>query len=83
VFAGSNLGGSVLSCVLVVPGVARSVIVCSIGDVNHCVSSSSLASSDAGRSAAGSSSDNSSTASFSEGRLSPSKSCISVHIIPR
>jgi hypothetical protein len=42
-----------------------------------------LASSDAGRGAAGSSSDNSSIGSFSEGRLSLSKSCISVHMIPR
>jgi hypothetical protein len=83
VFAGGNLGGSVLPCVSMVPGVAGSIVVCSIGDVNHCVGSLSLASSDAGRSAAGSSSDDSSTGSLSEGRLSPSKSCILGCMIPR
>jgi hypothetical protein len=83
VFAGGNLGGSIPLCVLVVPGVAGSVVVCSIGDVNHCIGSSSLASSDAGHGAAGSLSDNSSTGLFSEGRLSSSKSCISVRMIPR
>jgi hypothetical protein len=77
VLAGSNLGGFILSYVSVVLGVAGS-IACSIGDVSHCVGSSSLGSSDAGCGAVGSSSDDSPTASFSEGRLSPSKSCILV-----
>ena len=83
VFAGSNLGGSVLSCVCVVPGVAGSIVVCSIGDVNHCVGSLSLASSDAGCGAAGSSSDDSSTGSFSKGWLSPLKLCMLGCMIPR
>jgi hypothetical protein len=34
VFAGGSLGGSVPSCASVVSGVAGSVVVCSIGDVN-------------------------------------------------
>jgi hypothetical protein len=67
----------------VVPGVAGSVVVCSIEDVNCCIGSLSLASSKAGRGAAGSLSDNSSIGSFLEGRLSPSKSCISGWMIPR
>jgi hypothetical protein len=83
VFAGGNLGGSVPPCVLVVPGVAGSIVVCSIGDVNCCVGSLSLASSDAGPGAAGSSSDDSSTGSLSKGRLSLSKLCILGCMIPR
>jgi hypothetical protein len=47
VFAGSSLRGSVPSCVSVVPGVVGSIVACSIGDVNRCVGSSLLASSDA------------------------------------
>ena len=82
-FAGGNLGGSVPSYVLVVLGVTGSVVVCSIGDANCCVGSSSLASSDSGHGAASSSSDDFSTGLFLEGRLSLLKSCISVRIIPR
>jgi hypothetical protein len=83
VFAGSSLGGSVPSCVSGVPGVAGSIVICSIGDVNCCMGSLSLASSDLGRGAVGSLSDDSSTGSFSKGRLSPSKLCMLVCITPR
>jgi hypothetical protein len=83
VFAGSSLGGSVPSCVSGVPGVSGSIIICSIGDANCSMGSSSLASSDLGRGAVGSLSDNSLTGSFSEGRLSPSKLCMLVCITPR
>jgi hypothetical protein len=80
---GSHLGGSLPLCVSVVPGVSQSVVACSIGDVNHWEGSLSLASSDAGCGAVGSLFDNSSTGSFSEGRLSLLKLCISGHMILR
>jgi hypothetical protein len=76
VFADGNLLGSALSCVSGVPDVVGSIVVCSIGDVRHCVGSSSLDSSNSGLGAAGSSSEDSGIRLLSEGRLSPSNSCI-------
>jgi hypothetical protein len=63
--------------------VAGGVVICSVKDVRHCVGSSSLDSSDAGHSAGGSSSDDSAIHLFSEGRLSPSNSCMSGRATPR
>jgi hypothetical protein len=67
----------------VVPDAVGSVDACSIGDVNCCVGSLLLDSSDAGRGANGSSSNDSMVGSFSEGRLSLSNSCMSAHVTPR
>jgi hypothetical protein len=73
--------------VLVTLSVVGSVVVCSARDVKHCVGSLLLDSSDAGCEAGGSSSDDSlmcsATCSSSEGRLSPSSSCMSGHMILR
>jgi hypothetical protein len=63
--------------VSVVSDVAGGIVVCSVGDVRHCVGFSSLDSSDAGRGAGGSLSDDSVICSPSEGRLSLSNSCMS------
>ena len=59
------------------------IAVCSIGDANCCVGSSLLNTFNVDRGAAGSSSHDSAMGSFSEGRLSPSNSCISARVTPR
>jgi hypothetical protein len=68
---------------LVVPDVGGGVVVCSVGDVRHCVGSLSLDSSDAGRGTRGSSSDDSAICSSSKGRLSPLNSCMLGHVTLR
>jgi hypothetical protein len=69
------LVGMVMDCNIVVG--------CSVGDVRHCIGSSSLDSSKVRCGAGGSSSDDSAACSFSEGRLSPSNSCMSALVTPR
>jgi hypothetical protein len=67
----------------VTPDVVGNVVVLSVGNGWRCVGSSMLESSDCGRGAAGSSSEDLRIRSLSEGRLSPSNSCMSGRAILR
>ena len=66
-----------------VPGVIGVIASVVIGGAYHCVSSSSLKLSDWGLSAFGSSSEDLGACLLSDGRLSPSNSCMLSHSTPR
>jgi hypothetical protein len=83
VFAGGRIGGLVLWYESAVPGAVGSVVACSIGDVSHCMGSSSLDTSDVRCRIGGSLSDDSAAHLFSEGRLSPSNLWMSALATPR
>jgi hypothetical protein len=65
------------------PGVVGVVVVVSIGGAYRCVSSSSLELSDWDLGPVGSSSEDLGTCLSSDGRLSPSNSCILSRVTPR
>jgi hypothetical protein len=67
----------------VAPGVVGVIVVVAIRGAYRCVSSSSLELSDWGPGMLGSSSKDLESCSLSDGRLSPSNSCISSRSTPR